>query len=287
LLIRELALLGIPVVTFASFMIMQKIHFGWFLFPEHIGMTILDPQVILERLGSFSFKLLIQHGKITLLALALAGVIVLIRKKAISVQQTHVLVLSSLFVLLYMLFSAMNFFTTRYLLSVLPFFIICGAWIISEIFSGRSLSRNLVVASLALIFAYHSFIGYRSEADVSLAYKNTVKLHQEAVHYAEEMQWQQKHLFTSFLMLYNLSDHNLGYLGNKYKPFVNLNKNPKNNYDVYLFYSNEPNPEYNQVKSDSCYILKKRFESGGAWAEYYIRNEQICFRAKYAAYGVY
>ncbi len=276
LLIRELAVLCIPVVVFATFMILQKTHFGWFLYPEHMGMTILDPEVILERLSSFSFKLLIQHGKITLLALALTGVFVLIRKKAISGQQAHVLILSSLFVLLYMLFSALNFFTTRYLLSVLTFFIICGAWIISELFSGRSHSRNLVVASLGLLFAYHSFIGYRSEADVSLAYKNTVILHQEAVHYAEKMQWQQTPLFSSFLMLFNLSDPNLGYLGNKDKRFVNLNKNPDNNYDVYLFYSTEPFPGYSQLKSDSCFFLQKRFESREAWVEFYLRKNQLC-----------
>ncbi len=272
LLFKELAVLSIPVITFASFMGLQKMHFGWFLYPEHMGMTILDPQVVLERLSSFSFKLLMQHGKIALLALALTGVVTLIRKKAISGQQAHVLILSSLFVLLYMLFSAMNFLTTRYLLSVMPFFFICGAWIISEMFSGRIYSRRLVVASLALLFAWHSFYGYRSESDVSLAYKKTVLLHKEAVRYAEEMNWQQTSLHTSFLMLFNLSDPNLGYLRNKDKPFVNLNKSPEKNYDIYLFYSNEPNPEYNRIKSDSCYVLKRRFERGGAWAEFYVKK---------------
>lgn len=275
LLIRELAVLCIPVVAFATFMILQKIHFGWFLYPEHMGMTVLSPQVILERLNSFFFKLLIQHGRVVLLALALAGLIVLIRKKAVVGKQAHVLLFSSLFILLYMLFSAVNFFTTRYLLSIMPFFFICSSWIISEMFAGRSQSRNLVAASLAFLFAWHSFYAYRSEADVSLAYKNTVLLHKEAVRYAEEMHWQQTPLFTSFLMLYNLSDHNLGYLKNKDKPFVNLNKSPENNYDVYLCYSNEPDPEYNRIKSDSSYVLKKRFESGGAWAEFYVKKTLI------------
>jgi 4-amino-4-deoxy-L-arabinose transferase-like glycosyltransferase len=272
LLIRELAVLCIPVVAFATFMILQKMHFGWFLYPEHLSMTILNPGAIIQRLTSFCTLLFLQHGKIVLLALALTGVILLVRKKAVSVKQTHLLVFSCLFVLLYMLFSAVNFFTTRYLLSVLPFFFICGAWIISEMFAGRNPTRKFVVASLALIFAYHSFIGYKSEADVSLAYKNTVLVHKEAVHYAEEMQWQQKHLCTSFLMLYNLSDPNLGYLSNKGKPFVNLNKNPENNYDVYICYSNEPNPEYDRIQSDSCYVLNKRFESRGAWAECYVKK---------------
>lgn len=278
LLIIELAVLCIPVAAFASFMVLQKLHFGWFLYPEHMGMTILDPKVILERLNSFFFKLLLQHGKFALLILALTGLIVLIRKKAVSEKQAHLLVFSCLFLLLFMLFSAVNFFTTRYLLSVLPFFFICGSWIISEIFTGRSYSRNVVVASLALLFAWHSFYGNRSEADVSLHYKNTVLLHQETVHYAEEMQWQHTSLYTSFLMLYNLTDPNMGYLINKDRPFSRTYNAPGNDYEVYLYYSTEPDPGYSQMKSDSCCVLQKRFESRGAWAEFYVRSKQICVK---------
>ncbi|MBN1145286.1 MAG: glycosyltransferase family 39 protein [Bacteroidales bacterium] len=276
LLIRELAVLCIPVIAFATFMMMQKLHFGWFLYPEHMGMTILDPIVILKKLNSFFFRLLMQHGKFALLVLALTGVIVLIRKKEVSGKQAHLLVFSCLFILLYMLFSAVNFFTTRYLLSVLPFFFICGAWIISEMFSGRRYSRNIIVVSLALLFAWHTFYGFRSEADVSLAYKNTVLLHKEVVHYAEEMQWQQTPLFTSFLMLYNLTDPNLGYLVNTHRPFSRTYNSPENDYEVYLYYSTEPDPGYSQMKSDSCCVLQKRFESRGAWAEFYVKSKQIC-----------
>jgi 4-amino-4-deoxy-L-arabinose transferase-like glycosyltransferase len=273
ILTKELAILCIPFIAFASFMVLQKVHMGWFLFPEHMGMTISDPRVILERINSLFFRLLFQHGMIVFFLLAIIGLIFLIYKKAIAGFPARALFFSGVFIIFYIVFSAVNFFTTRYLLSLLPFLIMCGSWLIIQIFHNRLQTQRLVVVSLSLLFGYYAFIGYRSEADVSLQYKNTVLLQKQAVNFAEKMQWQEKSVYTSFLMLFYLSDPNLGYLGDKTKPFTHLNNDPKSVYDIYLFCSNENDPYCQIIKNDSCCFLQKRFENKGAWVEFYVRNE--------------
>lgn len=267
-LFRELAILCIPVVAFAIFIIWQKIRSGWFLYPEHLNLTTLDPDEIINRAGIYLSKLLLQHGRNSLFLLSLTAFAFLAMKRSIGRQTAHVLLFTVMFILFYIVFSSVNFFTTRYLLSLLPVFILTCAWLIVT-WLKQNLIRISAILALALIFTWYTFSGNRNEQDTSLAYRHTVLLQKQAVNFAEDMQWQQKSIYTTFLMQYYLSIPELGYLNNKAHPFMTIGNHPERAYDMYIFCSNESDPLYKSVQTRSDLFLIKRFENKTAWVEIY------------------
>jgi 4-amino-4-deoxy-L-arabinose transferase-like glycosyltransferase len=272
-LFRELAIMSIPVIVFSGFMIMQKIRLGWFLFPEHVNMTVINPHEILERICVFSSKLFFQHGRNVLFFGALAAFVYLKIKGLVEKQQARVLFFLVLFILFYIVFSSVNYFTTRYLLSVLPLYIILCTWLIMRLLQRRFYLKIIAVVAFVLMFSYYTFIGNQNESDISLGFKRTVLLHKQAVNFAEEMQWQDKSIQSTFLMLYNLTNPKLGYLNNKTHPFTRVSNQTDNKYDVYLFCSNEMEILHSSIENNSDYYLVKRFENEGAWVDFYMKKE--------------
>jgi 4-amino-4-deoxy-L-arabinose transferase-like glycosyltransferase len=268
LLLREIAMMSIPVMVFAVFIILQKIRSGWFLYPEHLDLAILDPHEIINRIRVFLSKLLFLQGRNIFFISALAALAYGIFNRSIEKHMAHLLLFSAVFIMLYVTFSSVNFFTVRYLLSVFPFFIIPGTWLITVPFKKNWLKATIVCA-FALLFGFYALKGSRNEQDTSLGVKNTVLLQKEAVNFAEEMHWQEKSIYTAFLMQYYLSIPDLGYLNNKAHPFTDISNAAGKDYEIFVFCSNEKDPLHEEVKKNSDFLLVKRFERKGAWVEFY------------------
>lgn len=268
--IRELALMSIPVLAFISFLVLQKIRNGWFLYPEHIGLTVVEPREILNRIHLFLSRLLFQNGRNVFFILSAVALVYLLIEKSVSRYNAHLLLFSALFILLYIAFSAVNFFTTRYLLSVLPFFIIPASWIITKVMK-TNWQKTMALALFMLIFGYYDFIAAAcSEQDTSPGYKNTVLLQKQAVNFAEEMHWQQKSVYATFLMQYYLTVPELGYLEDKASAFKEVGNGAGKTYDIYVFCSNENDPLHAIVQNDMNFKLVRRFEQECSWVEWYI-----------------
>ncbi len=269
-LIRELAFMCIPVLAFAVFMVLQKIRNGWFLYPEHIGLTVLEPREILNRIYLFLSRLLFQHGRNIFFIVSAVAFIYLLIKKSVSRHTAHLLLLSAVFILVYIAFSSVNFFTTRYLISVLPFYIIPGSWLITAGMK-TNLQKASVLVLFFFIFGYYAFFTVTcSEQDTSPGYKNTVLLQKQAVNFAEEMHWQQKPVYATFLMQYYLTIPELGYLYDKAHPFTDISNSTDKTYAVYIFCSNENDPLHANIQNDRNFKLVKQFEQDCAWVEMYI-----------------
>jgi len=252
-------------------MILQKMKLGWFLYPEHLSLTVLHPHEILSRIRLFLSKLLFQHGRNILFLVSIIAFIYLLAKKSIPKYSVHLLLFSTIFIVFYIAFSSLNFFTTRYLLSVLPFYIIPCSWLITA-WLKRNWQKASAVIAFVLIFGFFSFVAdNHNEQDTSPGYKNTVLLQKQAVNFAEDMHWQQKSIYTAFLMQYYLSIPDLGYLDDKAHPFMNISNKADKTYDLYLFCSNENDPLIRSLPGDSGLSLIKRFESDGAWVEWYAK----------------
>lgn len=268
--IRELAIMSIPLLAFAIFMVLQKIRNGWFLYPGHLDLTILDPREILNRTHLFLSRLLFRNGKNIFFIFSAMAFIYLLIKKSVSRYAAHLLVFSALFILLYIAFSSVNFFTTRYLLSVLPFFIIPCSWLITQGLK-TNLHKVSALALFMLIFGYYAFVAEPcSEQDTSPGYKNTVLLQKQAVNFAEDMQWQQKSIYATFLMQYYLTDPELGYLNDRAHPFTDISNGAGKDYDLYIFCSNENDPLHAKIQNDRNFKQVKRFENDCSWVEWYI-----------------
>jgi hypothetical protein len=222
---------------------------------------------------SFLSKLLFGQGRIYFFLLSMAALVFLIAKKRLGASRAHLLLFSVLFIIAYLIFSSVNFFTTRYLLSVFPFYLIPGAWLITATLR-KGWMKITVVLALALLYAWNTFKINLTENDTSLGYKNTVLLQQQAVHYAQERRWQQKSIYSAFLMQHYLSNPGLGYLQKGAEPFLHVSNLAENTYDLFIFCSNEGDPRYPEITARPDLMLLQRFEQSPAWVEIYgIRNK--------------
>ena len=269
ILTRESMILAVPVVTFAIFMIIQNIRYGWYLYPGHLDLAVLNFRNIMGRAWRFTSELLLRQGRLFFLLLSAYAFIRLTLKHLVNRRQAHLLLFSAVFSAGYLIFSSVNFFSSRYLLSIFPFYIIPGSWLITSCF-GKSWQKLAAVGILSVIFSYNTFFNYLNEFDTSLGYRNTVLLQKKAVNFAEQMHWQQKPVYTTFLMQYYLTSPDLGYLGNREQPFINVGNIPGNS-DIFIFCSNESDPLYTDICKRSDIQPVKRFESKGAWVQIFSR----------------
>lgn len=267
-LFTELALLCIPVLAFVAFLVLQKIRFGWFLYPEHISLAVLDPHEIMLRMRTYLSKLLFSQGRGIFFLASLAALIYRMAKKRPGTFQGHILLFSGIFIIAYVSFSSVNFFTSRYLLSLFPFYLIPGAWLITSSLPERWL-KITAVSCLSMLFAWQTINSSRNENDISLGFKNTVLLQKMAVDFAAESHWQDKNIYSAFLMQYYLSIPGLGYLEDGAQPFNSISNTIERAYDIFIFCSNESDPRYAEITSRPDVVLLKRFEHPPAWVEIY------------------
>lgn len=271
-LLKEGLIVVIPLLVFTVFMALQKLHYGWYLYPEHLNLTVVHPKEVFGRFHTFLSKLFFGQGRILFFALSAIALVMLVRTKRISKPIAHRLLFGLFFILSYLVFSSVNFFTTRYLVCLLPFYVIPGSWLITT-WLAKYWQMGAAVLTIAGIFAWFTFFGSISEQDTSLGYKKSVLLQKKAVNFAEEQQWHQKRIYSTFLMQYYLSVPYLGYLNDPSKPFTFIGNTPGADFDLYLFCSNENDPLYPVIANDRNYYLIKRFEKGRAWVEFYTMAE--------------
>jgi hypothetical protein len=279
-----------PVMAFIIFMISNKLLFGWYLYPGHLGIITKDPAVITDRGRAYISSVFMQNGRMMIIITALVVMILkpaVIRHPAIKKMISYFLSVT----LIFGIFSAVNFFTSRYQLTVLPLFFITSAGIIycgiagktgetPENMSNRGLLKAVepgvrtffawTVMSVLLLFSlYHTFIKMHYESDISIYYRQTVELHKEVVEYAERQGWNDNLIYTAFLMQYDLAHPDMGYLAGEAEPFTSVKNISGLPYDLYIFCSNENDNLRDSISGESSYILIKRFVNNNARAEIY------------------
>jgi 4-amino-4-deoxy-L-arabinose transferase-like glycosyltransferase len=267
--VKEILFLLVPVFVFAIFLIIQKIRFGWFFFPEHMGMIKIEAKHNFYCFKEYSKLLFYQNGRILLLLLIAGSSLYLFFKKKYESKEIHYILFFSFFILFYLLFSSINYFTNRYLLSILPLYLLIGSFFIVKITGERKIVTGIISICFMALFCYKTIFTYWDESDTSLGLIDTVKLHKEVVNYCEKNGWQDKKIFTGFLMTYDLKNPQLGYLNNKSNPFKRVFNIKEEGYEFFIFYSNEYDHDVESIRCNNEYILLKRFEKGKAWAEVY------------------
>jgi 4-amino-4-deoxy-L-arabinose transferase-like glycosyltransferase len=262
--LKETLILCIPLLAFASFLALQKLKFGWFLYPEHKMLIILNPLENLNRFEVYFSKLFFQYGRNIFFLISLAALAYSLYKKSVSREYAHFLLFFFVFILFYIAFASVNFFTPRYLLSVLPFFIIPGSWLLVSLPLKKWL-RVSVICGLAILFGNHTFLGNQKEIDTSLDYKKTVLIHKEAVNFVEDSIANNQSIYSFFLMHFYMADPRFGYLKKVTAPLFKFKNIP--DADIYIFCSNENDPAYQDISHNESFILLKRFEKEQAWVE--------------------
>jgi hypothetical protein len=269
-LIKELFFITVPLLLFGLFLILQKKNLGYYFYPEHIELMNFNFGAFLKKWGLISEWVFIRQARWIWTFAAIPVLIIVIIKNNITKREIHLLILSGFYILGYLLFSGFNFFTPRYILTLLPFLFLIFTLLIVKCFPCKTGILLLSAAIIGnLVFGFFLSDG---EMDTSRRFNQTIIAHKEAINFCEQQQWQDNNINTGFLMTFNMKQPQLGYLNNYEKPFLHCGnfENP----DIYICYTKNSEPDKEKIDNDPLYELVKNIvKQNGCVVSIYIRKK--------------
>lgn len=190
-------------------------------------------------------------------------------------EQGAFIAILTLFTFIYILFSASQFDSLRYLLCIVPMIIFIVLFIV---WKQIGFFKRLLLPIISFLVVISSLVYIANDnkfGDDTLNYKDVCIVNKQAVEYLENQKYFDRTIISSFLFKYQLIDYRAGYLTSS-EIFKKVNtyeeKNKSITKDIYIF-SNTDLPEiYNQVKKSDQYILDKKLQKGLIWIEIYKVN---------------
>jgi 4-amino-4-deoxy-L-arabinose transferase-like glycosyltransferase len=270
--LRILWMYAIPVILNLAFYLHQYDIQGWFLFPRHTGFMTFTSDFFFNQLNRYFAHLFIYSGRNALFFGALALLMFYLYKqrkhRTLSKQGIHAIFLG-LIISGFLLFSAFNFYSNRYILCLFSLFTLLVSMAIYLVFEKRQWGFWGGVLVLFSIGVYFSLTD-RRPTDHSLGYADAVVTQQQAVNYCISREWQSKKMNVGFLMSKNLTSHFPGYVA-KDDAFQFVNQTAPENADIIIVSSNEN--ELHEIPTQYKFALSERFEQGNAWCEVYVSKD--------------
>ena len=261
-----LYLVFIPV---SAFFIYQKIKIGWFFYPEHIGYIDFTNNFFHKLNGYFSFLFIFQGRNVTFFSVIIILIYAVIKtKRRIITKKSFTLLI---FILFFLLFLSINFYSTRYILSLIPIFSILSIWAVFTCLKNKYFSLILGFVFVAFNLTYGAT--HFNDSDANIGYKYVVQVQQKMVEYCEDQHLYNKKIATCFLMKTYLTDTLCGYLSSR-KIFHNIQSNIDKNTDYIIVSSNEQNGIINRQMDTLSVNLLKIFSRKQAWCKLYQINSK-------------
>ncbi|MEX2596593.1 MAG: glycosyltransferase family 39 protein [Salibacteraceae bacterium] len=253
---------AIPVVLNLAFYLHQYAVQGWFLFPRHTGFMTFTSDFFFNQLSRYFAHLFIYSGRNALFFGALALLVFYLFKQrrhlALSKQGIHAIFLG-LIMLGFLLFSAFNFYSNRYILCLFPLFVLLGSMAVYLVFEKRQWvfwSGVLVMFGTSLFFS----IKEAQSSDRSLGYANGVIVQMNAVTYCLENFSKDTPIQTGFLMSKNLTCRYPGYIS-RGEEFTRVNISPLSSSHIFIESNNEKLSQ--EIKASINLRLIKSFDKNG------------------------
>ena len=273
-----LFLISSPLIPGLAFYVFQKRIYGWYFYPLHLEMMSFTWDSFIWHVTVIRDFVFLQQGRKILVyisSLILVLTFIYSRRRKIPLDP-YVLDISVSIVtvfVFYFLFSSINYLSLRYLIPLITmfFFLVCILGYQLHRLGFRLLPYLFCIA--IIIPVYHDFTFNPSWIDdVSITYKDDVVVHQQAVDYMENNQYNSKKIYTFYLMKYDLTYPELFYIHGH--PFNNVKSDTLvKDADFYIF-SNLTliEDQYNYIQQNDSLQLIKRFEKGKSWCEIYGRK---------------
>lgn len=177
---------------------------------------------------------------------------------------------SFIFVLGFIVFSALNFFANRYLLCALPL-VIAGALAVLHIALRDYHWSLLPVGSMVLVILLLSNIGAEQRiGDCELSHADMIRCRKDLVDYCEREQLQHHWFHGSFMDRVYMTDTAAGYLSSGHT-FDHVRTSITDTTSVAIF-TNEDLDTNRRNMSALGFLLQRRVEHGPAWCELYRRD---------------
>jgi 4-amino-4-deoxy-L-arabinose transferase-like glycosyltransferase len=273
LFIKKIGLILLPILFSFYFFILQKIKTGNFFLPLYTSHENFIFNNIISKFSGYSAFLFIYQGRNVLSGIFVASLIFLFfkrRKNTFDKSEISLIYLLLIFIITFLFFSASNFYSPRYLLSILPPFILIVVYFYYKAFINI---KWIFIPGLILVLTVGSFFCIHKKAinDQTLTYMDAVKVSQDAVRFCEENNLYEKNIFANFLMRTYLTNAYCGYLSTK-KPFAKVFYEFSESIDYVIVQSFERENFFEPIQNDPRLKLIKRFNHGIAWSEIYEIN---------------
>ena len=259
----------LPLIPVLLFFVMQRYSAGWFFYPEHIN-YIEFGDAFYNKLESFSGLLFIYQGRNLAFFIVIALSIYLISRR-IKIDRYKELSSFLIFIVSYILFSSINFFSPRYILSLIPIFTIISIMII-DIAIKNKIAKYVITSIIIISPLYYSFT-HNYDYDHSIGYENMVDVEKQMINYCEQHNYYNKKIATNFLVKINMSDSIMGYLSSS-KKFTNIESNISDSTEFVLITTNEPRPEFNDYIKNNNYQEVTSFSKKQAWCGLFLINKK-------------
>jgi len=261
-------LLAVPFLVFALFLLIQKRHFGWYLFPEHVSL-ITTVSKGLKELGSQAYFLQFYGQIFLVIALALSFMIRMFSHVKIPFRQKQALWLILAFILFYLFAMTFLLFNPRYLVCIHVMLVILTAFFLDSILGENQLLAVAVTALMAFILLFNA-LTLKSNGDNTLGYADALRLQKMTVEYFERNGLYDHAIYCGFLMRVNMTEKAAGFLEGR--PFTKLVGSPDNNPEYLILMTTEPEPNYYTIKYDISDSLIQRYQCNYMWMEIYKRK---------------
>ncbi len=256
----RLSMWFLPLMLSFIFYGIQYLKAGWFFFPEHIAFINVDS--FIDKLSGYAAYIFIYHGR-NLITFSAIIAMLMFRKNIPGITYPVVLIL--VFSFFFLVFSSFNFYSPRYILSILPLVLMVALFYLFE--SLKKLPVIVTYTVFTVLFAHnlYVFIFKGNGNDHTLGYRDQIEVEKTIIRYCENNQLYNDSLFTPFLLTHYLTMPELGYLTSS-KTFICVSHKPKTGYA--LFSSAEYDPTiYDSIKSEHTLLM--RVEKNKSWAEVY------------------
>jgi 4-amino-4-deoxy-L-arabinose transferase-like glycosyltransferase len=268
---KKIAWIVAPLGVFAAFLLLQKYTFGWFLFPEHVGMMKLTQEAFLTTLENcFNQLFLLQNRRnIFVLGAIVALFLFLLNKKYrfATPKNLHFLPYFFVFLLFYLIFSSANFYTARYVMCAIPIgFLMVTAAVFELMPPKKHFLAFLIFAFGAAATLQFTLVG-KNVSDVELGAFDLIGVQHKAANAIEKYVPKDQKPITryGFLKEFSLKTAYCGYLNEPYKEFEA--RFLPGGIGYYL--SIESDKEYDKAKAEGKLEILHRFEKNNAFAEIY------------------
>ncbi|MBX7109200.1 MAG: hypothetical protein K1X61_11180 [Chitinophagales bacterium] len=256
----------------------QKLTYGWFLFPLHVQMADFSWAKISNHLLVVWLFVFWGYGReelfvLVALTVCLVSISCLWQHKKYNKQLWKVTITACFVFCCYTAFTAINFISLRYLIPLISLLIfLVSIWGYHLYLKGYKFTGFLLAICIAFAF-HHDFTSEPTWMDdVSLNYADNITVQQAAIGYMESTSVRTASICTSYTLYFLLTHPELSALDGP--AFSNVMGDTLNYNADYFIFCNYPliGSYYDAVKSDEEFYSVKRFEHGNAWCEIFARK---------------
>ncbi|MFZ5553354.1 MAG: ArnT family glycosyltransferase [Bacteroidota bacterium] len=260
-----------PFIFWGAYLLLQKSVKGWYVYPEHADLISFSFPDIIKKCLSYLQIVFFNNGNIawTFIATGLLAWNIFVKKQKPESKEIKLQMFCTLFIIFFLLFSSLNFFSSRYVM------IVSVAWMImTVVFAGNLLKEIKWKFLLVVIPVLFSVISFRMKniQDTSPGYRDGVKVMQDIIPALENMNVYNEKIYAPFLIRENLFSPSLGYRTNTLR-FTLLQNSPEG--AQYAVTSNFEDDEMRKsIESSTGWEKKKEFSVNKATTAIYSRKSE-------------